>query len=107
VQADAHRVDSEVAERCVFLAHAEVLACLRRVLAEPELDGRQLGTGQRAGDRAGAAQESVELGGELRFERAGRQDRRDLDSNLTGLHGTNVARAGATQPGAHRFLASR
>ncbi len=86
MQAESLRVDSEVTERGVFLAQAEVLARLRRVLADPELEGRLLGAGQRAGDLARAAQERVELSGELRFQGGGIKNRPDLDSDLTGLH---------------------
>jgi hypothetical protein len=92
VQAVALRVDSEISERGVFLAQAEVLARLRRVLADPELEGGLLRAGQRAGDLAGAAQERIELSGEPRFDRGGGEDRRDLDSDLSGLHRTRLAR---------------
>jgi hypothetical protein len=90
VQAVALRVDAEVAVRRVLPAQAEVLARLRRVLADPELQRRLLGAGQRARDPAGTAKERVELRRERRLGRRDIEDRRDLDPDLAGVRGTDL-----------------
>src|SRR5262245_10279197 len=71
VQAKAMRVDAELAERRVPLAEAEVLARLRWILPNPEFQRRLLGTRQRAGELAGAAQQRVDPIGELGVGRTG------------------------------------
>jgi hypothetical protein len=57
---------------------------VRRVVADPELQGRLLGASQRAGDLARAAEERVELRGDLLFKRGSREYGRNVDSDFTG-----------------------
>src|SRR5262249_15625893 len=85
VQAKPLWVDAELAERRVLLAEAEVLARLRRILADPELQRRLLGTRQGAGELAAAAQQRVDPICEVGVGRTRVEYRRDLDPDFARM----------------------
>jgi hypothetical protein len=77
-----------------FSLRLKYFRALRRILADPELEGRLLCAGHRTGELAGSPQQCVELSGQPRFERGGIDDRRDLESDLTGLHSASLSLSG-------------
>src|SRR5262249_44694474 len=86
VQADAVRINAEVAVTLVLRAQAEVLARLGRILADPQLQRSLLRAGHRPSDHAGAPEDRVEAFGERVVTARVADERRDLDADLSCVH---------------------